>query len=446
MDESAESARGRIARLAALLAAPLLAAAAACGGGGGEPADATASASPATATAAAGGGAGEADGDQLRIGLLTDFTGELAAYGEPTLAGAQLAIAHLNAAGGVLGRDVVLVPGDTRSEPAAGVAEARRLIGAGGVHAIAGPITSAVALAVLPEAAAPASVPVVSPSATSPALTGADDGGYLFRTAASDAVEGVMLAELAEREGYDNVGVIYRDDAWGRGLADVFARNFGGAAALAPYEPGQSSYLAQLEAAAAGGAGVLVSMGFTEAEAVYVREALEGGFFSRFIFSGGSESSDLIAVIGAEALDGSVGVGPGVDADDPSTAAWDAAWLARRGALPALPYVRETYDAVIAIALAAESAGSLDGAAIRDRLTPISGPPGAARLAGPAGVRAALEAVRAGQEIDYQGAASPIDWDAAGDVTRGVMEIYRIRGGAASVTELRPFDLAPTPR
>lgn len=91
--------------------------------------------------------------------------------------------------------------------------------------------------------------------------------------------------------------------------------------------------------------------------------------------------------------------------------------------------MREGYDAVVAIALAAEAAGSTDSAAIRDHLRAVVQPPGLTVIAGPEGVAAALAAVRNGQDIDYDGAASPLDWNAAGDLATGFVEIWEYRGG-----------------
>ena len=81
----------------------------------------------------------------------------------------------------------------------------------------------------------PGGIPHISPSATSPAITDADDDGYLFRTTGSDAVQGVVLAQLVESEGHTNVGVIFRDDAWGQGLSEVFNANYSGTATLVSY-------------------------------------------------------------------------------------------------------------------------------------------------------------------------------------------------------------------
>ena len=380
-------------------------------------------------------------GEQLKLGFLVDFTGGLAEYGESAQTGIDLAILHINAAGGVNGQDVVYVTGDTRVDPTQATEEARRLVDVEGVHAIVGPLSSTATLAVAESVTGPGGVPQISPSATSPALTTVDDDGYLFRTTISDAAQGVVLAQLAAEEGYDNVGVIHRDDAYGQGLAEAFAAAFGGRSTLAAYpDAGQASYLSELQAAAANGADVLLAIGFAETE-IFVREALEQGLFSAFLFCDGNKSQDLIDQLGAENLEGFKGTAPGSDPEAPSTMAWNAAYVAEYGAPPALPFVRETYDAVVALALAAEAAGSTGGAAIRDRLPAVAGPPGRAFLPGPGGVRAALAAVRAGEDANYEGAATPLDWNADGEVADALVEIWEFRGGRIVTLELRPVTL-----
>ena len=339
----------------------------------------------------------------------------------------------------MLGQDVTFVTGDTRVDPTQSVEEARRLVDVEGVHAIVGPLSSTATLAVADSVARPSGIPLISPSATSPVLTDFADDGYLFRTTGSDAVQGLVLAQLVESEGHTNVGVIFRDDAWGQGLSEVFSANFSGTATLVSYAAdGQPSYQSELKQAASNGAEVLVAMGFAETE-VFVREAIEFDIFTRFIFTDGNKSEDLIDKIGAEYLEGTVGTAPSSDPNNASTQAWNDAYEAEYGRLPSLPFVREAYDAVIAIALAAEAAGSVDGAAIRDQLARISAPPGDVYMADAAGVQGALAAIRNGDDINFNGAATPIDWNAAGDVTSGFMEIYGYRDGALVTIDVLPF-------
>ncbi len=382
------------------------------------------------------------EGEQLKIGVLGDFSGPLAEFGPLTRNAVELAITHLNEAGGVNGQDVVFVTGDTRVDPTQAVEEARRLIDVEGVHAIAGPLASSVTLAVIESVAREAGIPMISPSATSPALSTANDNGYLFRSTISDAAQGVVLAQLATDEGLSNVGVLFRDDAYGQGLSEVFGSAFGGTVTAVAYNPdGQASYLAELQRAAGGGAEVLVAIAFPEEAEVFLREAIENDIFARFLFVDGTKSQDLVDAIGGGFLDGSKGTAPGSGPASPATEAWNASYIDAYGALPTLPFVRETYDAVIAIALAAAAAESTDGAAIRDQLTRIATPGGTTVIPGPDGIRAALEALDDGDDINYDGAATTLDWDEVGDVTSGFIEIWEYRdGGIASLRDV-PFSL-----
>ena len=149
----------------------------------------------------------------------------------------ELAIQHINDAGGVLGQPVTFVLADPTFDPTNAVKEARRLIEVEGVHAIVGPSSSANALAVAEQVAGPAGIPLISPSATSPLLTTADDRDFFFRTALSDVAQGPVLARLTRERGFDNVGVIYRDDAWGRGLHEAFVAAWDGTIASAAIDP-----------------------------------------------------------------------------------------------------------------------------------------------------------------------------------------------------------------
>ena len=385
---------------------------------------------------------GDGEGEQLRIGYLADRSGSLAELGDVISVGVELAVQHINEAGGVNGRDVVLVAGDTKVNPTQGVEEARRLVEIEGVQAIVGAISSTVTLAVTESVIGPSGVVMITPSASSPALSTSNDNDFLFRSAPSDVAKGVILAALAREEGLDNVGLLYRDDAYGQGLAEVFTQHFGGTVSAASYSAlGQTSYLAELQQAASGGADLLVVVAFPGEAEVFLRESIENGIFTQFVFADATRSEDLAANIGPEHLDGSRGTAPGSGPDEPSTAAWNGAYVAQFGEQPARAYVREGYDAVIAIALAAEAAGSVDSAAIRDQLRNVVQPPGRTVIAGPEGVAAALEAVRNGEEIDYDGAASPLDWNATGDLVTGFVEIWEYRGGKIVAIESRPFDL-----
>jgi ABC-type branched-subunit amino acid transport system substrate-binding protein len=397
-------------------------------------------------------------GEQLKIAFLADFSGPLAEFGPVIQTGVELAIQHINAAGGVNGQDVVFVTGDTQVDPTQGVEEARRLVEVEEVAAIVGPLSSTVTIAVAESVTGDAEVPTISPSATSPGVTVAADNGFLFRSTTSDAAQGVVLADLATDEEIENIGVIFRDDAYGQGLSDAFQAAFeqeshthgdgsvhvhGGTATLASYSAaGQPSYLAELQQAADGGADVLVAIGFPAEAEVFLRESIENDIFTQFLFVDGTKSLDLIEALGAEALEGFKGTAPGsAPVPEASTVAWNDAYQAEYGELPTLPFVREAYDATIAIALAAELSSTTNGVLIRDGLAIIGAPPGEVFLPGPEGVAAALAAVRNGDDINYEGGATTLNWNADGDVTTGFIEIWQFSGGDIESLEMVPFSL-----
>ena len=373
--------------------------------------------------------------DPIVVAWLADYSGPLAEYGREMGNGAQLAVDHINAAGGLLGRQVMLVTGDTNTDPTRAVQEARRLVEVEGAVGIAGPVASSTTLPVGESVCGPLQVPCVTPAATSPQISLADDDGFLFRATLSDAAQGPVLAQLAVDQGFSRVGVLYRDDPYGQGLAEAFAASFSGDANLVAYQPvAQPSYLAELQRAAEGGAEALVVIAFEEAQ-VFIREALEQGLFEDFLFVDGSKSQDLIDEIGGEYLSGMPGTAQAPGPETPSLAAWQDAYTSAYGALPALPFVAESYDATMVLMLAIEAAGSTDGAAIRDALPIVSSPGGETVIAGAAGVAAGLEILRGGGDINYEGAATTLDWNAAGDVTSGYIGIWQYTDD--SIAEIR---------
>ena len=360
----------------------------------------------------------------LKIALLLDFTGSPEASAGRKRA-FDLAIMHVNEGGGVLGQPVESVVADATRDPIVAVREARRLIEVAGAHAIVGPNASGAALPIAETVSGPAAIPTISPSATSPQLTSAADDGYFFRTTLSDTAQGPVLARVTRERGFDSVGVIYRDDPYGQGLARSFDEAWGGTIRAVPVTGAPTSYLPALRESASTGAQALVVITFADEALAIVREALDQGIYSQFVFGDAAKRLSLISEIGGDRLGGMYGTAGASAPDSDATAGWEAAFMSRYAQLPVLPYVKETYDATIAIALAAQAAGSVDGPGIRDHLRAIGGPPGPTVLATPAGVADALRLLAEGRDIDYEGAASSLDWDDNGDLRRGYIGIWR---------------------
>ena len=368
------------------------------------------------------------DPTALKIGLLLDLSSGSAEVYRDRQRAFELAIKHVNEGSGVFGLPVTIAIGDATADPEKAVAAARRLVEVEGVHAIVGPNASASALPVAERVIGPAAIPTVSFSATSPELTTVADDGFLFRTALSDVSQGPVLARLARERGFDNVGLLHVDDAWGRGLAGAFEAAWDGPVKAVPVDRTETDFLTALRESASGGAQALVVIAFETAALAMVREAIDNGIYDSFVFGDGAKRPGLVRSLGGARLGNMYGTGPASAPESAASAAWEASYIAEHGALPVLAYVKEAYDATVALALAAQAAGRVDGAAIRDRLRAVGSAPGAVVTAGPKGVAAALRILAEGGEVDYEGASGSIDWDGNGDLRRGHIGIWRFTG------------------
>jgi ABC-type branched-subunit amino acid transport system substrate-binding protein len=380
----------------------------------------------------------------LRIAVLFPFSGDLSDFGQPFLQAAELAVNEINAAGGVNGQPIELVQGDSATSPQQAVEEARRLIELEGVSAIVGPAGSGETLPVAESVTGPAGVLEVTMSATSPALTIANDNDYLFRTVISDAAQGIVMADVAREQGYESACVLYVNNAYGQGLSEAFANRFtaegGTVTAQVPHEQEQASYASEIASCIEGDPDVLVGAAYPESGRVFLRELVEGGNAPSLIFSDGLQSPDLFAELGWEVFEGSYGTAAGAPETD-TAATFEQAWEEAYGEIPAVPYLREINDAIYLIALAAEQAGSTDSTAIRDALREVASAPGTSVGPGEEGWQAAVASIEAGEDVNYEGAAGPVDLDENGDVSKGTIIVWQVQGEAIETTDSRDVDL-----
>ena len=164
-----------------------------------------------------------ATGDPLIIGTLLPLTGNLAFLGPPEVAGVQLAINDINAAGGVLGQPVQLVTGDSGDASTDTATQTVDRLLQSGVNAIIGAASSGVSLTVI-DTITGAGVLEFSPANTSDQFTTYDDSGLYFRTAPADTLQARALADLIGADGNNTVGILAINDPYGTGLAEN-ARN-----------------------------------------------------------------------------------------------------------------------------------------------------------------------------------------------------------------------------
>jgi ABC-type branched-subunit amino acid transport system substrate-binding protein len=236
-----------------------------------------------TASTAAPPEPGRNGSGPLRIGALLPHTGDLASAGPPMFAGAQLAVKEVNAAGGVLDRQVVWVDGDDFTDPAKAVETAQRLINEN-VQVIIGAGASSITKAVLPTTLA-AGVVLFSPCNTAAELTTIADQGLYFRTAPPDNLQAAALTDVIMRDGVRRVAIIARDDAYGRGLMEAVHKNLlsagltTDAVSMVSYDPAKADFSGLGESTKAFDPDGVLIIGFDET-AKAIDALLKAGFTS----------------------------------------------------------------------------------------------------------------------------------------------------------------------
>ena len=346
---------------------------------------------------------GAAFAEDVKLGVLFGFTGPIESLTPSMADGADLAIKEVNDSGALLGGlQVVAVRGDTTCiDSAAAVAAAERLVTSDRVNAIIGGDCSGVTIAMLQNVAKPNGIVMISPSATSPALSTIEDDGLFFRTAPSDARQGEVVADILQEMDIQEAAMTYTNNDYGKGLADSIAANVemrGGTITISvPHEDGKGDYSAEVAALAAVGGDILIVAGYLDQGGKgIIQAALDSGAFDQFFLPDGMIGDSLVEAIGPD-LDGSIGTVPGTDSAG-------AARLEEMLGMAAGPFVSESYDATALILLAMQAANSADSGAFRDHVMAVANAPGEEIL--PGELAKALGILAEGGDIDYVGASA----------------------------------------
>ena len=361
-----------------------------------------------------------ADGHAVKVGVILGFTGPIESLTPDMAASAELAMKEVSDSGLLLGgKKLVPVRADsTCVDAGAATAAAERLISAESVAAIFGADCSGVTTAIANNVAVPNGVVMISPSATSPALTTIDDKGYFFRTAPSDARQGEVVAKVLKSRGVSSVAVTYTNNDYGKGLASSFANAFEGIIEIsASHEEGKGDYSAEVGALAASGADHLVVFGYLDqAGKNIIQTSLDTGAFSNFMVADGMIGQSIIDAIG-DGLNGTVGTLPGSESEG---AQMFLAHASKSGVNGDGPFRAESYDAAALIALAMQAAGSTDRAAIKSKIMDVANAPGEYIL--PGQLARALKILADGGQVNYEG-ASNVEFTSVGEAFGSYKEV-----------------------
>ena len=385
-----------------------------------------------TAAVLAAGAAQAQDAEDVKLGVILGFTGGIESLAPTMAAGAEAAMEEVSESGLLLGGATVTpIRGDsTCVDAGAATAVAERLITGDGIRGIVGPACSGTTGAVLSNVAVPNGMVMISPSATSPALTTAEDNGLFFRTAPSDARQGDVMAQILRDQGVEEVAVSYVNNDYGKGLADSFQAAFeemGGTVTIsAPHEDNKADYSAEVAALDAAGGERLVIAGYVDTGGSRVmRAALDQGAFDTFHFPDGMIGSALEENFGTE-IEGSAGQLPGSD----SAGVDSFAQVAGDRFDPASTFAPESYDAAALILLAMQAAGSSDPSDYKDHVETVANAPGEQIL--PGELARGLQILAEGGDIDFVGATG-VELVNGGEAAGSYREIAIENGEIATV-------------
>lgn len=371
----------------------------------------------------------------LRLGALFPTTGDLASLGANMPVAAQLAVDTVNACGGVNGNQVTLIKEDDQTDPVAGSEAMTKLTEVDRVHGVVGSFASSVSTAAL-DVAVRNKVMLISPGSTSPVFTeraqNGEFNGFWARTAPSDSYQAPALAALARQKGFQNVSTVVINNDYGVGFEQKFHESFkdlGGTILNETnpvrYDPKATTLDTEAASAFANNPDGVAAIVYAETGSLLLQSAFKQGLMDgvTVLLTDGVYSDDFGQQMGKKTdgtsiVEGALGTIPGADGE--ALGALRALWQEKIGT-EISAFVPHSWDATVLLMLAAQSAGSNNGQAIRDNIKLVSSGEGTP-VSDPC---QALELLKNGEQINYQGASGNVDIDDNGDVI-GVYDVWTV--------------------
>lgn len=365
--------------------------------------------------------------DVVRVGMLMPTTGDLGPVGLAIEQAAALAAEEINENGGIDGTPIGIIACDTQTDPDQAQAMAQWLVEIARVPAILGPATSSGSIQVFNNVARGSGTLMISPSATSPAISNLDDDGLMWRTVPSDAIQGRAIFEYLQTRGYQKIAMIYLNDAYGQGLLDAVQTPLcDGAAGCGPDVFNAQPYTAEADGTVSNqdvnglmdgltefGPDVLIFVGFVEAGTSILNTAARSGFDDiPVVLTDGMQNADIATNITSTPLKRNIiGTAPA----SPAGAVYQGFSTRYRGKWGADPqvYNAQAYDAMylLGFAMSAAAEAGINGARIARNLTRVSS--GEAVRAAPGDWNKGVSALRMADDstFDFQGTSGPLNFD-----------------------------------
>ena len=364
---------------------------------------------------------------KLSLGTLLPTTGNLAFLGAPEIAGVDLAVKEINENGGVGGACVSVKHTDSGDTTTNTASQSVAALNAAGVDAFVGAASSGVTLSVIDQVVKDGMVQV-SPANTAPVLSTYKDNGFYFRTAPSDVLQGRVLGNLMIKDGHTKIGFLTMQDPYGTGLEENAAKSVtaqgGTVVGNEVFPAGTKNANAQVDKLLAAKPDAIALISFDEAKVIIPYLVKTKGWDATSLYLVDGNTADFSKDFTDFNIAGAQGTIPGVIATD----AFKKRLATVNKNLTVFAYAAESYDATMLIALAADVAvqkgEDVTGATIKKYMVEVSKGGTKVDFSKGNGYKTALDLVKAGKDIDFEGVSGPISFDDNGDPTEAYVGTY----------------------
>jgi ABC-type branched-subunit amino acid transport system substrate-binding protein len=379
-----------------------------------------------------------ASGD-IVFGQLLGITGDYASFSPPAIEAAKIAVAEINEAGGIMGRDVKLVSEDNRTSVDGAVSGFSKLASVSKISVL-GSLESDGQVALFDEIEK-RQIPNICSSCGTTFLD-EKGGNYSFRVTASDSDAGIIVAQVARDEGHGSMAMIVQNTEGASGPAEVAKDAFekaGGTVTTVSVEPGASSYNSEVAKAFADDPDVLYLAAGVESGLPILREIDRRGYDVPIFVSPDLITEDVAALDNASSFFSAL---TAFDTESPAYQSYATRYEEETGDQPESGmYDANNYDQYILFALAMEAAQSTAGKDVAGKIIDVASAPGTKVYSYADG----LKALKAGEEIDFDGASSSLDMNEFGNLVSPVLGVLAVQDGAWETTREVEIDATLRP-
>jgi branched-chain amino acid transport system substrate-binding protein len=380
-------------------------------------------ASGALALAAAAPGIVRAQGAPLQLGVLTPLTGA-GGFDGPRMAKAmQAVIDEVNAAGGLLGRKVVLVVEDDQTNPEAAVRAARKLIDVTKVPAIMGTWASAVTTAVAPLCWESRTFLTTVSGADS--ITKLPHQGYLIRTQPNNHLQAGKHADFIASLGVKRCFMMSIQAPFAQPTQDrateVLKQHGSQMVGTLIYDKDKTTYRSEVDQALRANPDLIYLNGYAPDVTILLRDLYRADYKGMRFAQSYAVTAKVLESLPQEVTEGVITVQPSADVSSP---AYELA-KKRLGIAEPDSYETQATDWASLVSLAIGKGNAATGVAIHDSVRKISQGNGTKVYSAVEG----LKLLAQGKDINYEGASGPCDFTDIGDITDCKFRYNKVTGG-----------------